>query len=261
MGLKHGIFGWADLASPDIEASKTFYSAVLGWDTVDEPNGMPYTFFQVGGKTVAGMGHLTEEAQKAGQIPVWSSYVIVDDAAATLARATELGAQPVMDVMDVGDTGRMAFFFDPHGAAVGLWESGTHDGADVFNVTGAMTWNELNCRDVEAAKAFYSELFGWESETNQFGEMEYTVISNAGRVNGGMMDITELAPEHVPSHWAVYFIVDDCDAAAKAATDNGGSLFMGPMDSEAGRMAGIVDPTGAMFTAIQPTNVDDQPER
>lgn len=261
MGLAHGTFGWADLASPDPEAAAGFYSEVLGWEARPAEGGMPYTMFYADGKNVAGMGELTDEMAAGGMPSVWSSYIIVDDVDAVHAKAIELGATPIMEVLEVGDTGRMSFVIDPVGAAVGFWESGTHDGAETFNVPGALTWNELQCFDVDTAKAFYTDLLGWSTETNQFGEMEYTLINNNGRANGGIMDVTGMAPEGVPAYWAAYFVVDDCDAVVASATANGGSVMMPPMDSEVGRMAAIADPFGAVFTVIKAKQVDGQPPR
>lgn len=261
MGLAHGIFGWVDLASPQPDAAADFYNKVLGWEARPADGGMPYTMFYSEGENVAGMGELTEEMAAGGMPSVWTSYIIVDDVDVALAKAIELGAKPIMEVLQVGDTGRMAFIIDPVGAAVGFWESGTHDGATTFNVPGALTWNELQCFDVPAAKAFYTELLGWETETNNFGEMEYTLVKNDGRANGGMMDITGMAPEGVPAYWASYFVVDDCDAVVDAAKANGGSVIMGPMDSEVGRMAAITDPFGAVFTVLHANQVDGQPPR
>lgn len=261
MGLKHGIFGWADLASPDADASAAFYNAVFGWDAKPAGGGMPYTMYSKDGNTVAGMGELTEEMAAGGMPPVWSAYVIVDDVDEVHAKAVELGAKPIMDVMQIGESGRMSFVIDPVGAAVGFWESGTHDGADHFNDAGYMTWNELQCRDVDAAKKFYGELLGWEYEENDMGGFVYTLVNNAGRANGGMMDVTGMAPDEVPAYWATYFTVEDCDATVEAIKSTGGSLVMDPMDSDVGKMATALDPTGAAFTVIQAKQIDDQPPR
>lgn len=261
MGLQHGIFGWADLASSDTDTSAAFYNAVFGWEPEPGDGDMPHTMFLKDGKTVAGMGELTEEMAAGGMPPVWSAYIIVDDVDAVHAKAVELGAQPIMDVMQVGDFGRMSFVIDPVGAAVGFWQSGTHDGADVFNVPGAVTWVELQCRDVDAAKQFYGDLLGWEYEENDMGGFMYTLVNNAGRANAGMMDVTGMAPDEVPAYWAIYFAVDDCDTTVEAINTNGGSLVMDPMDSEVGKMATALDPTGAVFTVIQAKQVDGQPPR
>jgi len=66
-----------------------------------------------------------------------------------------------VEPMDVADIGRMAVFADPTGAAIGIWQPKTFMGAELANEPGCFAWNELNTRDVPAAKAFYPEVFGW----------------------------------------------------------------------------------------------------
>ena len=71
---------------------------------------------------------------------------------------------PPMDVMDLG---KMAIFTDTTGAAFGVWQPGTFIGAARVNGAGALCWNELGTRDVEGAKAFYGEVFGWTVQEHQ----------------------------------------------------------------------------------------------
>ena len=51
-----------------------------------------------------------------------------------------------------------------------------------MNVPGALTWNELATTDVERAKEFYGELFGWRFEDMEGGAMPYAVIFNGDRL-------------------------------------------------------------------------------
>lgn len=263
MGLAHGTMGWADVAAPDTAVGEAFYTGVFGWEST--PGGdesMPYTMFTKDGKVVAGMGPLTIEQQAAGQPPVWSSYVIVDDVDKIHAKAQELGATALMDPMQILDAGRMTFIIDPVGAAIGFWESGTHDGAEVFNVPGAMTWNDLGCRDVGAATAFYSELIGWTATENPMGEGEtYTMFSNGERANGGAWDISNAVPDQIPAHWMTWFHVSDVDATAQKVAKLGGSVMKPPEDSPMGRIAILTDPAGAVFAIIAATQSDEQPNR
>jgi predicted enzyme related to lactoylglutathione lyase len=68
-----------------------------------------------------------------------------------------------------------------------------------------------------------------------------------------------LGDEGTP-HWIVYFGVADADAAAAVAEGAGGSVLSPPSDSPYGRMAGLVDPGGALFWVIQDTS-GNQPNR
>jgi predicted enzyme related to lactoylglutathione lyase len=50
-----------------------------------------------------------------------------------------------------------------------------------------------------------------------------------------------------PSHWMVYFAVDDVGAAFKKAVAAGAREVVAPQDFPGGRFAIVVDPQGAVF--------------
>jgi hypothetical protein len=262
MGLANGTVGWADVAVPDMTAGAAFYTGLFGWEVeMAESDSFPYSMFSLDGKLVAGMGELGPEQVDAGQPPAWSSYVIVDDVDATFARALELGATPIVEPMDVMDAGRMFFVVDPVGAAVGFWQSGSHDGAEVFNVPSAMTWNEIASRDLDAAVGFYSELLGWQAEAMDFDGFPYTMFKLGDRANGGTYDMSGMMPDEVPAHWLTWFVVDDCASAAATVTELGGSVVRAPDSSAMGVSAVVADPFGATFGIITANQVDGQPPR
>ena len=45
------------------------------------------------------------------------------------------------------DAGRMTVAQDPTGAIFGVWQAGTHHGAELANEPGSFQWNELETRD------------------------------------------------------------------------------------------------------------------
>ncbi len=246
----HGLFTYVDVAVPDIDAASQFYEAVFGWKAVDLAPG--YRMFMKDGKKAAGLGELSPEQQAQGMPPVWSSYVSVDSVDAIAAKVPELGGTVMVPPMDIMDQGRMTYVSDPAGAALGFWQAGVHDGAEVFNEPGALSWNELGTRDVAAAKAFYGALLpAWSLEDQEFdGGFTYTLIKLDGRDNGGIFDMSSMFPTEVPAHWGVYFAVSDTDGAVAEATRRGATLVMGPADTPFGRMASLVDPQGAAFRMI-----------
>ena len=252
MGHPNGTFGWADVAVPDMNHGKAFYSGLFGWDAVDSPadESMPYTMFMLDGKAIAGMGPLRPEDIAAGQPPVWSSYVLVDNVDATAAKAKELGAVLLMEPMEIPEAGKMFFAIDPVGAAIGFWQAGQHVGAGVFNVPGAMSWNELACRDVDAAKAFYTELLGWGIDVQQYDDFTYTVVTVNDRPNGGIYDMAGMLPDEIPPHWFVWFTVDGTDEAVEHARVLGATVQREPWDATFGRMAVLSDPQGPTFGIV-----------
>ena len=262
MGLAHGTVGWADVAVPDTEAAKAFYTGLFGWESqTSQDESMPYTMFARDGKVVAGMGPLSPEQQAGGQPPVWTPYVIVDDIDVTFQRAKELGAHVLMDPMQILDAGSMFFVLDPVGAAIGFWQSGTHDGAEVFNEVNTMVWNDLGCRDVEAATAFYQALVGWDVESIDMGGSEYTLFKIGDRVNGGVSDVSKVLPDEVPAHWLTWFRVESAADAATKAVELGGAVRKEPTETPIGTTAILTDPAGAVFAVIETEHADDQPER
>ena len=54
-------------------------------------------------------------------------------------------------------------------------------------------------------------------------------------------------PEGTPSAWAIYFGVDDTDAALERVVELGGTVTQPAQDTPYGRLAQAADPTGASF--------------
>jgi uncharacterized protein len=243
---------WVDHASPDLDASIAFYAGLFGWEVPETENSEQtggYRQAMVDGKPVAGMMPVMQE----GQPTVWSSYVSVDDADATVEKAKGAGGTVIAEPMDVMDLGRMAVFSDPSGAVIGIWQPGTFVGAERVNESGTVVWNELNTRDPEGAKAFYGAVFGWTFEERQFENGLYTGLKLGENTVGGMIDITGRAPDEVPAHWLVYFAVDDTDATVAKATDSGGGVALEPFDiGGVGRIGIVKDPFGAVFAVMTP---------
>jgi hypothetical protein len=155
-----------------------------------------------------------------------------------------------MPPFDVMDAGRMTVVADPGGAIIGIWQPNRHRGAELANEPGTWSWNELATRDMEAAAKFYNAVFGWETETHEFGEGSYTEFKLDGKSIAGGMEMGDRFPSEVPPHWTVYFAVEDTDATLEKAKELGGSVSFDPMDSPAGRFAGLADPQGARFSVI-----------
>jgi predicted enzyme related to lactoylglutathione lyase len=244
-----GTPSWVDLASPDLDASRRFYSALFGWDAdVDpDPQSAGYTMFRLGGRAVAGLGPTT-----GGNPPAWMTYVTVASAEEAVAAATEGGGHVLMPPIDVFAYGRMAVLADTAGAVISVWQPGSHKGAQVASEPGTLCWNELAARDIDAAKAFYRRVFGWEGETMPYGDTStYTQWMSDGRAVAGMIQMNEAWPEHVPAHWMVYFAVADADATAARAVELGGQVPVPPTDTPPGRLAVLYDPQGAVFSIIR----------
>ncbi len=269
MAYVQGLFSWTDIAVPDTEAGKDFYTQLFGWTAADQydPEGnYIYTLFFKDGKMAAGMGKQPPELQAQGMPPMWNSYINVESVDDIVAATEANGGTVVMPAMDVMASGRMAFIADPSGGVVGLWQAGEHRGADIFNAPGAMSWNELATRDVEAAQAFFGPVLGWEFEKVE--GMEYWTIHLRHKVegdgdadddfNGGMIAMDENWPDEIPAHWMVYFNVEDTDRAVAKLQELGGNISVPPFDTSAGRISVVNDSQGGTFSVIAPSQASTE---
>jgi len=120
---------------------------------------------------------------------------------------------------------------------------------------GTFCYAELVTSDSTVAKEFYGKLFGWTYQDEEIpGLGIYTQTHLNGKVAGAMYKLTpEMEGAGVPPHWGHYITVADLDASCARVAELGGTVAMGPRDvSEVGRMAAIVDPTGASVNLWQP---------
>ena len=248
-----GTFCWPELATSDQTKAKTFYTSLLGWQFTDNDmgGGESYTMLTLGGRTLGALYNQRQEERKQGIPPHWNSYVSVESADATAAKAKSLGGTVLAEPFDVFDAGRMAILQDPTGATFCIWQPKAHAGAGVLDEVGALCWTELMTTDTAKAQPFYTQLFGWTAEDKPMGPMTYTILKRGGAQAGGMMQITkEMGP--IPSHWMVYFSVADCDATVAKAGTLGGKVTVPATDIPGvGRFAILQDPQGAHVAIIK----------
>jgi predicted enzyme related to lactoylglutathione lyase len=114
---------------------------------------------------------------------------------------------------------------------------------------GAPNWVDLATADLDAAKQFYTRLFGW---TTDVSDGYTTFLLNGLPVAGA----GPLAGESQPTAWSTYLATDDADAVALRVTAAGGKVLVAPFDvMEQGRLAAFLDPAGAPFSVWQPGTV------
>lgn len=121
---------------------------------------------------------------------------------------------------------------------------------------GTFCWVGLATSDPAAAERFYTSLFGWEAEELSAGEAgAFTMLRRAGDdVALLYRQQPEARAAGAPPHWTSYISVDDADGTAAQAGELGGAaVFREPFDVlDAGRVAAIRDPTGAIVSLWQP---------
>lgn len=123
------------------------------------------------------------------------------------------------------------------------------------NKPGTFCWIELGTSDNEAAKNFYTQLFGWDHVDNPMGPDQgvYTILKLDGKDLGGLYKLMpDMVAQGVPPHWMSYVAVADADQTTENAKSQGATIMNGPFDvGTLGRMSVIKDPTGAVFSIWQ----------
>jgi predicted enzyme related to lactoylglutathione lyase len=267
-----GVPCWVDTTQPDPDMAAAFYAELFGWELEDTmPAGSPgkYYMARLRGEDVTAVSSQPEGV--AGPA-AWNTYVRVEDADETAGKVRAAGGAVLAEPFDVGDSGRMAIFADPAGAAFCVWQAEQHPGAAIVNEPGSLNFNDLHTRDLEGAQAFYGAVFGWEIIHGAMwalrGYGDFLEQRNPG-MRKGMAEMgaperfeevvasVRLTPDAEP-HWGVTFAVDDADAVAAKAAELGASVVAPPFDAPWVRMTVIRDPQGATFTASKfvPENKD-----
>ena len=78
---------WVDYGAADLDAAKSFYADLFGWDFT-ESNAEEYGGYinaMIDGRLVAGMGPQMDEANP----PSWTTYFAADDSAAVVTKIKE----------------------------------------------------------------------------------------------------------------------------------------------------------------------------
>ena len=118
-------------------------------------------------------------------------------------------------------------------------------------IPGVPCWVDTNQPDPRPGLPFYGGLFGWEFEDVMPEGPPGSYFM--GRIRGGTL------PRSVGAHgraaeptWNTYIWVDDVDETVAKVREAGGAVVVEPFDvMDAGRMAVVTDPEGAVFCVWQ----------
>lgn len=125
-----------------------------------------------------------------------------------------------------------------------------------MTTTGAPVWIDLGVPDIEAAKQFYTAVFGWTyvDAGEQFGHYHQIFAGNA-RVGGLMQNVDPADNDNVA--WTVYFLTPDAEATLAGVSANGGQVLVPAMPvGDMGSMAIAAAPSGAQFGLWQPGTLE-----
>lgn len=117
-------------------------------------------------------------------------------------------------------------------------------------VPGTPCWTDLSSPDIEASRAFYGGLFGWDSQAGPAEAGGYTFFTLRGEP---VAAVGPVMAEGDRPRWITYMATSDVTDTAKAVEAAGGSVCVPPMAVfDQGSFAQFTDPHGAEFGAWQP---------
>ena len=248
-----GKWVWAELFTEDADAAAQFYGKVFGWTFQAFPTkrGPGYRLAFSEGEPVGGVLE-RDPAQQKTPGSRWLGMISVADVKAAARYAAEHGGKVVVPPRVLPGRGEVALLADPEGAAFGVIRSSSGDPPDYLAADRQWVWVELWARDPQAMAQFYSGLAGYEiaAVERPDGSSGY-LLASGGYTRCGI--VQSPAPKVAPA-WLAYLRVEDVKAIAAQAEQAGARLLVPPAPAiREGRVALIVDPTGAAVGLAQVT--------
>ena len=120
---------------------------------------------------------------------------------------------------------------------------------------GTFSWTDLTTTDQEAAKSFYSGLFGWEAQDNPVGDgIVYSMMMIAGQPVAAISPQPQAQRDAgVPPLWNSYVTVESADGTLERARELGAAIHAPAFDVlDVGRMGVIQDPQSAFVMVWEP---------
>ena len=112
---------------------------------------------------------------------------------------------------------------------------------------------EVVGKDAQALQRYYSELFGWEIQSDN--PVNYGLVPREGNLNADGIGIgggVGGGPEGYPGHVTFYVEVPDVEAALAKAESLGGARMMGPERVMEGVEIGLfTDPEGHTIGVVK----------
>jgi predicted enzyme related to lactoylglutathione lyase len=246
----HGAPCWVDLTTSNADASRRFYTELLGWEAQEQdPDHGGYFLFTLRGAPIAGCMPATPDMPVKD---IWQTHLATTDVNKTLELAASKGGHVAFGPHQVSDLGYMSMVIDPSGASIGAWQPITFNGFGILFEPGAPCWHELHTNNYDTVVPFYREVFEWETSTmSDDPTFRYTTLKgNGDTMLAGVFDAAQSLPEGSGSHWVVYFGADP-DEGCQTVERLGGKVLEAPVDTPYGRMATVRDSNGTPFKIMR----------
>lgn len=230
--------------------AQEFYERLFGWDVERGADGSDdYLVCRKDDLPVAALQHKYDDNAP----PFWTTYFATDDIDASCAAVTAAGGTVLTEPFDIASAARAAYCVNPTGAFFGLWQGSALLGFGLANEPGSVAWNDLMTRDLSAAKAFYTKVFGYTYD--EPGGAYAVARLTSGEVVCGLHQADHL-PEGTPPNWLVHFSVADRDSSAQIAQEAGAEILM-TLDTPFGPEAILQGKHGEVFTVIATDDPSD----
>ncbi len=250
--VRNGTFDWYDIMSRDVDVTTRFYTQLFGWTckAVDMGPMGTYPMLHNGEQAFGGITRLREGEATSH----WLGYLSTTDLDAAVGRTRQHGGLIRVPPTPIPGVGRFSVITDPGGAVVSLFQGNDPPTGPTARHTevGDVGWAELMSAELPRARAFYTEVVGWDvSASIDMGEVGLYVLVKVGEEGvGGMVAKPPTLPA---SNWSFYVNVESADAVVEKAKSLGATVLVGPEDvPDMVRFALLTDPTGALFGVAQP---------
>ena len=247
-------FCWHGVISTNPEKALVFYTEAIGWSAEKVAMGDDEaTILSANG---VARGHLSPPHEE-GMPSHFTNYLRVEDVDAAVESAVKHGGTQIVPGTDI-PPGRFAVVASPSGAALHLFHEADETTAENAprDDIGSIFWVECHSTGAAADLAWLEKSFGMTGKAMESSDGSgppggYTILhDNRGQPLGGIM--TSMTPDK-PSFWLTWVAVDDVDACLGRIDKLGGKALNQPMDMKGiGRMAVVMDPSGAVFGVITP---------
>ena len=231
-------FVWHDLFTSNLEASKTFYGELFGYQFTDNDHSV--TFSNADGE----QGSLVYIDEVLELPPHWQGCITVQDFVRTAYHVGSEGGKLL-------STGKgFVVFTDPEGAPLKAVQGSTDVSVDSKS-DGAIVWDELLCHNVAKQCEFFQLMTGWEIFQQELWPAGTSILFTSGETT--MAGVREVNPRKVQnSLWLSYFRVSDVQASMEKVQALGGSVVTEVLAlPNVGLYAVVTDNLGAVFAILQ----------
>ena len=245
-----GQFCWNQIATPNVDEAIVFYSALFGWEIMDEELGHGDEMVRMlhNGEFVVGLHRIYEDEQAH-----WEPHLAISDLPAFLALVQEKEGFIVEQPQSAEPFGTMAEVCGPEGGRLCLWAAGAFGGHTTTPSDGVPFWYELQLLAEGPEEAFWPNVLNWSETSNNQRRKNYK--TNDGSPIAQIHILNESDAEVLlHPRWVTFVQVADVDIACKDAEAIKGTILRKPYEAPGlGRCALIVDPQGSVFGVIQPS--------